>query len=117
MVENQYYSLGEVMDNLQQGKLAISIHGETKEFSTVVGLDPQGWAWIKYPGKEYAQYSFGFRVVEGAPTKRLTMINVPENFEVKILDGLNIKKYIYKNGKPYEVEKEAIIKDDESEEN
>lgn len=119
MVENKYYSLGEVIDNLEQGKIGISIHSETKEFSTVIGLDPKGNAWIKYPGLDYAQYEFGFKVVEAAPHKRLTMINVPENFEIKIATGLlkqNVKKYIYKNGIPYEVEKEITVKD-ESEEN
>lgn len=118
MGENKYYSIGEVIDLLQPGQIAISLHSDTKEFSTVIGVGPKNWMWIKYPGFDYAQREFGFTKVDGAPGKRLTIINVPDNFEVKIEDGYGIKrKYIYIKGIPYEVSKELTIKDDESEEN
>ena len=118
MVENKYYSIGEVIDLLQPGQLAISLHSETEEFSTVIGVCPRNWMWIKYPESDFAQREFGFIKKEGIPGKRLTIINAPENFEVNIEDEYGVKKkHIYLKGKIYEVEKEVIIKDDESEEN
>lgn len=122
MVENKYYDVHEAIKLLEKGKIAISIHSDVKdEFSTILGLDNKGWIWIKYPHNKFATYNINMRKEEGIPGKRFIIINAPDNFEIVIKEGKTViykdTKYIYKNGKPYEVEKEAIIKDDESEEN
>lgn len=78
-------SMGQVIDQIKQGQIAVSIHPDDE--GTIVAVDKDNWLKIKYPERDSFRYEHFFRIdtTGNVPELRWLIMKEPENF---IEDGV-----------------------------
>jgi hypothetical protein len=86
-------TIGETIDQIQKGQIAISIHPDDND--TIMGVNHDGWLKIKHPKNNYFSLEFAFRKAEGIEDKRWLIMKEPENFYAEE-DQLSLVKMLIK---------------------
>lgn len=76
-MELKLYTLGEIIDNINFGKMAISVSPDDN--GTILIMDNEGWLMIKYPHNDYFQYDINFLYSDSIKEKRWAIMDAPED--------------------------------------